>query len=870
MGILLLALLYSATAGLLALGVRWLLARESRPAPSRWALAFLVLLPLLYCAGGFLPGKVLAPTNSLVQVPPWRAPELVSRVRAGSTPHNPILFDPLTQMLPWSRAARDGVLFTPAQGSGAALMGNGQSAVLFPTEVASRLLPPVAAATYTQAARLSIAVFGLFLLLRSLTLSDLAGVAGSAIYLGSGFLQLWRLHPHSLVAAMLPWILWAALGLARRPGPAWAVALAVAGALGVYAGHPETLAHGVVLAAALALPVLLGRAGAERTGEPANGAGTLWREAGRRLGRGLLWSLVSGVLAFLLAAPALLPFLENLTVSHEWQRRGQWSGWSQEAPWERALIQGAFAATPWAWGDPRLTGLDDPTPGPDNAPELAGGAVGAAALMLVVAGLVRRRDPGTGPPAGVDSRVPEPAGRIPAPWLWLGLGLLGALVAAQTPVVSGALSRLPLLEKSVLGRLSLWWAVAASVLGALGLERLRRGERGSLLGAALGGLGVVLGLALVVKLLPASLLWRGVPLEAVALLVAGIAALLLARGGGRGGGSGSGGSEHDRRMWPGAILALAVLVLPRVLVFHGWVPVASALSFYPDSLAVRHVQELEAQLADRGFRVAGLEAALTPHAAAFLGLEEVRVYDPMAYAPYQRFLDLVGDPPPFGWIFLHDPAAPELAFLGVRWIFDRPQMGRRAGVEPVYAGPDAVVHENPRALPRVFVPQGVQIVPGPAGGVAFEAVGRISEELGDFRRRVVLQGRDLPPPGIYPNGKGRVERLRVEAGRLEAVVVAEGLALVATSQPAIPGWRLRRDGEEYRPVTVNGAFLGAVVEAGTSRLEWVYAPRSWDLGRALFLVGLLVGVGLGTSARRRRRADEGAGERLRVPIPEAR
>lgn len=250
-GAVLLSLLYLVTAGLIAVAAR-LAWRRRRP--SLLSAAILTLLPLAFTATGFLPGRGLTPTPLLAGVPPWADPELVARVKASSEPPNPLLLDPVSQMIPWRRAARDGLLFNPAQGGGAALLGNGQSAALYPTEALARLLPPFRAVTYAQAARLLVAAWGMFLLARALAASEAAALVAAATFLGGGFLQLWRLHPHSLVAATAPWLVLAALQLARRPGPRGAVALAAAGAVGLFGGHPETLLHAAIFAAVVASP----------------------------------------------------------------------------------------------------------------------------------------------------------------------------------------------------------------------------------------------------------------------------------------------------------------------------------------------------------------------------------------------------------------------------------------------------------------------------------------------------------------------------------------------------------------------------------------------------------------------------------------
>lgn len=793
MGAVLLSALYLATSLGLAALVRVLHRRPSLPAA-----AIVTLLPLVFTAGGFLPGRVLAPTTTLTHVAPWLGPDLAARAAEVSQRINPLLNDPLAEMLPWQRAGRDHFLLNPSQGGGAALFANGQSALLYPTQLLARWLPPVRGATYMQAARLLVAAWGMFLLLRFLALSELAALLGAAIFLGGGFVELWRLHPQALVAATVPWILYAAIRLVRRPGAAAALALGTAGAVAVYAGHPETLFQAMLFVLPVAGCLLVGCFSA------------------RRLAAVVGWGAAAGALAFLLSAPLLLPFLDNLSVSVEWQRRRAGLRDSIEVPATEAVARLAPSLTPLAFGDP----LSDAWSGPENVVELAGGSVGVAALLLVPAAfaLGRRRK-----------------------WLavWLGLGVTGLLVAAHMPWISRPFGEMPLLEESLLKRLTLWWALAAPVLAAHGIEALRRG-RGRRTTVVAAAVGAVL-LALLGWSLPASLLPAGVPMEALALGLGLLAALEL------------------RRAAAVALLAAALLV-PRAVLFSRWVPVASAYTFYPETAAVRLVEERLAPERREGFRVSGLDAALLAHSAAFFDLGEVRAYDPMTFAPYDRFLSSVGSPRRYPGRRLVDPAAPGLAFLGVRYVFDHPSMGHRPGVDVVYAGSDALVYENPAALPRAFVPGSAEVVPQIDGAL------RAAAAIGDFSQRVVVTGVTLPP-GVYPNGHARLSGLRVETGRIRVTARAEEAALVATSQPAIPGWRLYRDGEEMAPVRVNGAFLGAVVPAGESRLEWLYRPRSFLLGLLLAGAGLIGGLGLASLGRAARRQRGRAPRRAREAPP---
>ena len=797
-------------------------------------MAVLTLLPLAFTAPGFLPGRALTPTPLLAGVTPWADPDLVARVEASSQPANPLLFDAVTQMIPWRRAARDGLLFNPAEGGGAALLGNGQSALLFPTEALARLLPPFRAVTYSQAARLLVAAWGMFLLARALAASEAAALLASAAFLGSGFLQLWRLHPHSLVAATAPWIVLAALALARRPGPWTAVALAAAGAAGFLGGHPETLLHALIFAAAVALPA----AGASIASIAAA------RRAERRrvaAARRLLWGAVAAVLALLLAAPALLPFVDNLLVSTEWRENRAERRHEIEVSPADSVTRLAPAATLLALGDPR----DGTWEGPENLAEVGGGAMGSVALFLAALAFFPAAA-GAGGPGGVGRT------RRRLALLLLGIGLVGLLVGAHVPWISKPFGWLPLLRDSLLKRLSLWWVLAVSLLAALGVDRARRLARTRPVAVAAGvtaAAGALL-LAVVANSAPAAERPRILVLELVAL-AAGLAVVLSAIA-----------ARKAGRRAPFALAGLAAaLLLPRVALFAGWVPVGTADSFYPDTLAIRSVAEKLAAAERVGYRVAGLDAGLVPHAAAFFGFEEVRTYDPMGFAPYRAFLGALGEVPRTGWVRILDPARPALAFLGARWIFDHPSGAARPGVEVVYAGRDAVVYENAGALPRLFVPRTLAVEPETEQAVA---AARLVEDFADLAvvdRAPAGGSGGAGEEGRLANGAAVVTSLDVERDRIDATVESPAPAVVATSQPAIPGWRLtldRRPVDEERCSGSTARSSASQVPPGRHEIALRYRPASWRWGLALGALGLAAAGALLAAGRRGRRIRRGA------------
>ncbi|MRR11352.1 hypothetical protein EG835_02450 [bacterium] len=86
----------------------------------------------------------------------------------------------------------------------------------------------------------------------------------------------------------------------------------------------------------------------------------------------------------------------------------------------------------------------------------------------------------------------------------------------------------------------------------------------------------------------------------------------------------------------------------------------------------------------------------------------------------------------------------------------------------------------------------------------------------------------------------------MERGRIDFRASVRSLALVATSQPAIPGWSVEVDGHRVQPVRVDAAFLGVVLAPGEHRVTVRYLPWTFRAGLGLFGVAVLFVVAAGT------------------------
>jgi hypothetical protein len=244
--------------------------------------------------------------------------------------------------------------------------------------------------------------------------------------------------------------------------------------------------------------------------------------------------------------------------------------------------------------------------------------------------------------------------------------------------------------------------------------------------------------------------------------------------------------------------------------------------------------------------VAGLRHALLPASAAFFGLEDIRGYEPMALRRYVDFVSALGSTEDAIVPRLSETTHPALRFLGVRFVFAEPDAIPSAGWTAVYRGPDAIVFENARALPRLFVPRRVE-----RSGSEAEAVRRalVIADPAECVVEVVSGVREGAE--AVPNGEAEVVSLAVSRGKVEARVTGREPFLVATSQPAIPGWRVTVDGVVRPRVLVNGAFLGVRIAAGEHVVRLDYAPAAIPAGLVLGGAGALLAAGVAVRAARR-------------------
>jgi hypothetical protein len=406
--------------------------------------------------------------------------------REGLSAANTRFSDSYRHFEPWMRFAADTwaehgalPLWKDHTMLGAPLLGNGQSALLYPPNLASILAgaPPPSAA-WRGLFKLVTGALCAFLLARHLRCSAVASLLAGLAFGFFGFGVVFLLWPLSNVSCLLPLVVLTALRAADRPSGARLVALAAACALQHLGGHPETalLSQGTAFVlAGLRMPrrVLGGAAVARRAAAVAGGF----------------------VLGALLAAPQLLPLAEYLLHSHALAERVATHGLQLGAEpltmaafvacaavallaarrlvqperdplrWGLALLVAVVLATRVAMGTPAI---------PDLSSFLVADWLGGPLRVRVPQSYIESVGVYIGPVLAL-SAAALLFGR-PRRWVrtWAVLLVLALLLRARAPGLQDLVDALPVLSLMPSARAGLLAQLALALLAALGYDALAR------------------------------------------------------------------------------------------------------------------------------------------------------------------------------------------------------------------------------------------------------------------------------------------------------------------------------------------------------------------------------------------------------------
>jgi hypothetical protein len=300
-----------------------------------------------------------------------------------------------------------------------------------------------------------------------------------------------------------------------------------------------------------------------------------------------------------------------------------------------------------------------------------------------------------------------------------------------------------------------------------------------------------------------------------------------------------------RPRWAEIVLCLVLLadLLPWA---RSVMPVGETELFYPTTTATEVMND---KLDDGPWRVVGRATFCYPGILSVYGIEDIRYHNPMARTDYAHVLAAACEFHAGEWQYVSrfkNLDHPLLDFLGVRLVASRLPFQTETLADVTTDDLTKIrLYLNPDALPRFFIPEGVDMVP------ASEVVEKIAE-MSNPRRVVVAEGAlDSWAPPQQQWDRSAVKIVEHSSGRHLLRLTPGQQRLLATSLPFPEGWQASAGGRRLSTVTINNAFLGVIVPSGADEVELRFVPPGLYPGLLVFPVSLLVLIGLLVVASRR-------------------
>jgi hypothetical protein len=168
---------------------------------------------------------------------------------------------------------------------------------------------------------------------------------------------------------------------------------------------------------------------------------------------------------------------------------------------------------------------------------------------------------------------------------------------------------------------------------------------------------------------------------------------------------------------------------------------------------------------------------------------------------------------------------------------------------PAHEGGGVTVYENPTVLRRARYVPGLVVVPDPGMLLA-----RLADGPDDPRAAALVEA---PPASGFlgepgPPVSGSVAFVTDDFEHLQLAVVAPRRGFVVLADQEIPGWRATVNDAPVEIIRANHAFRAVEVPAGTSVVDFRYAPTSVRIGgwvSSVTILALLAAVLISRSTR---------------------
>ncbi len=746
------------------------------------------------------PGYALLPARYLSAMSPWNASHSATQPQ-----WNPLMWDGIAQFYPWRVHLHRSVvdegmipLWNPYQFCGTPFLANAQTAPLYPLNILFILFEPVRAFGLSAMIHLFLAGAFTFLLARALGVGRFGATVSGVTFAFSAFMVLWLELPTLVnVATWLPLVLYLILRAWDRTGIVHAVFAGAALGVAILAGHFQIASY--VAFAAASWWVWLG-------------VSRVRVDGAESITRAIKLGLVCFAVAFLVAAPQVLPTLELAGLSHR-VREATAAGYASYLKNAIPLRHTMTLFVPNFYGNPSAPGGYF---GGSAANFMEYGMyVGIMPLLFAILGAVfalRWRAAGYFLLLAVISFLLAVGTPFNLPFYYLvpGTSSLGGpnrvivLFCFSIAMLAGYgahwFSQLALEEYRATGRKQGWRALAigGAVFAILFLACQ------TITSGGLQSLGVD----------PRQIVSAALPQYVLfgVMLLGSLGVMTIYTAG-----------QLPKGFF--AFLAISVIVADLFTFGMGFNPVSRVEQVYPrtgltDWLVSNAGDARVMPINPRWSLFENPGALLPPNAATVFGLCDVQGYDSLFYRNYKQFVDRTlgtdSSPRENGNMLLIPRYTPDWPQGMAGLVLSREPLGAR-GLERVARTGDVLIYRR----------------------TAF----------GPYRKTYLVPADNDPIKPVYRSWVA-------DRSTNSVVVVAETdrPARVVLADAFYPGWKAYVEGEE-RPVTpADGVFRSVAVEPGTQSVVFRYEPESFQIGVFLGLIGLAVIAGAGGMALAGRRA----------------
>jgi hypothetical protein len=659
--------------------------------------------------------------------------------------------------------------------------------------------------------------------LKSIKLDFCPSLAGSIAFTFMNFNVVWLYYSPSSVIFVLPlsfYLIEKIMGSQNQDR--YFLALAVVYALGVFAGHPETFFHIVVISLVyFVFRLLLKRA-------------TL-QESDKMAGKYALVCLLGAGLS----AVQLLPFLEYLMNSNAWVVREN-IRYMQD--WHTAVLN----FVPEFYGSPSIYINLPFFVHFTNYNESAAGYAGVTILCLAVFALIAKYK---------DALLK----------FYLVVGVWAAGVVYGVPLIFDITTSLPLFTHAANHRLLFLLGFVAIVLGSMGFDQiLKSSEEGNgkrILKKFYVSTSIVLVMMLSLVFANQEFLWAHITsitpnfdhniflsqgkLVAIAvflILVTLLGVFIIAA------------DCSKPQMRKLAIIGLIALIFAETGV-HGMLlePAIDEKYFYPKIAAFDFINQK-----DELYRSVSLEpdpkypnpSSVYPvNTQMIYGIYDIRNYDALEVNYYWKLLNTFSQGMMMLWIDLSNVDERFLDFMGAKWVFSRSDLSsgnysRSYALVKNYG--DYFLFENTDAMPRAFVIQNATFSSNDS-----EILEMLKNPSFDWRSSVILSGDDRRIERYFTKAQSTIEIVDYQPNRIKIDAVSNAPGFLVISDTYYPGWNAYINGSKVDILRANYAFRAINLDVGKSIVEFKYEPLSLYVGAIISCTAIFIIIFLYIKIRRK-------------------